>query len=532
MPSFRVALALRVICLFALGVSSYLAWTAFTASEVAGCSAGALFDCSHVLSSRWSKILGIPVSVPAIGMYASLLAMLLFVRRDAPAAFHRMLWTTFTFGSLSAGAAALWFIGLQKFALAHYCPWCLSVHACGLLLSVYVLARSGLSLPRKSLVSAAAVSCAALMAVIQYRTPVPDNFTVERFPEVAASDSGNDATGDDLEFSAPDGLDDSSEEFSAPGDDVFDSPLDVGATQAVKATDGNTTSEAVKADGKVSATATLLQVIAPRLVFSNQMLFVPAQEAAATASGSETDTADEPATAVSESTKPGADADAKTQDAGTSDDKPAEAGETAGTDSNAPPEPRTVTVKGTRKITLNVEQWPMLGSCEARYVFVEMFDYTCPHCRNTHFAIKGAQKHFGDDLAIVVLPVPLESSCNRVAAGGGHAGACELARIAVAVWRVDAERFREFHDWVFESRATPSTARARAESLVGKEKFAEVYATKLPADYIKRHVDLYEKVGKGSVPKLMFPRATVSGEVNNASTLVRMIETELASTAP
>jgi uncharacterized membrane protein/protein-disulfide isomerase len=531
MPSFRVALALRVICLFALGVSSYLAWTAFTASEVAGCSAGALFDCSHVLSSRWSKILGIPVSVPAIGLYASLLALLMFVRRDAPAAFHRTLWTTFSFGALSAGAAALWFIGLQKFALAHYCPWCLSVHACGLLLSFYVLARSGLSLPRKSLVSAVAVSCAALMAVIQYRTPVPDNFTIERFPEVAVSDSGNDAPGDDLEFSAPDGLDDSSEEFSAPGDDVFDSPLDVGATQAVKATDGTTTSEAVKADGTVTATATLLQVIAPRLMFSNQMLFVPAQETAATASGTETAAADETAS-TSESADPGDATDAKAQDTSIAIDEPGTAGAPTDAKANAPPEPRKVTVKGTRKITLNVEQWPMLGSCEARYLFVEMFDYTCPHCRNTHFAIKGAQKHFGNDLAIVVLPVPLESSCNRVAAGGGHAGACELARIAVAVWRVDAERFREFHDWVFESRATPSTARAKAESLVGKEKFSEVYATKLPADYIKRHVDLYEKVGKGSVPKLMFPRATVSGEVNNASTLVRMIETELASAAP
>ncbi len=169
------------------------------------------------------------------------------------------------------------------------------------------------------------------------------------------------------------------------------------------------------------------------------------------------------------------------------------------------------------------------GDPEARYVFVEMFDYTCPHCRNTHHAVKGALDQYGKDLAIVALPVPLESACNRAASGGGHPGACELAKIAVSVWRVDPAKFREFHDWVFESHATPATARKRAEELVGAPEFRKEFSSTIPGDYIKRHVDLYVKVGSGSVPKLMFPKSTINGEVNSKATLVSTIERELVT---
>ena len=190
------------------------------------------------------------------------------------------------------------------------------------------------------------------------------------------------------------------------------------------------------------------------------------------------------------------------------------------------PKQRTVTVAG-NTVTLNVKQWPLLGKPNAQYIFVEMFDYTCPHCRNTHHAIKGAFEQYGENLAIVALAVPLDPSCNNAATGSGHAGACELAKISVTVWRVSPENFREFHDWMFESTRTVSSARAQAEKLVGAERFQKEYASKVPADYVKRHVDLYKKVGQGSVPKLLFPKSTINGEINSKSTLCSTIEREL-----
>ncbi len=49
---------------------------------------------------------------------------------------------------------------------------------------------------------------------------------------------------------------------------------------------------------------------------------------------------------------------------------------------------------------------------DAPYIFVELFDYTCPHCRATQRAIKGAREALKDDLAVIVLPVPLSRQCN------------------------------------------------------------------------------------------------------------------------
>ena len=103
--------------------------------NVFGCSGGELIDCGHVLTSHWSKIMGIPVSVPAAGLYASLIALLAFAHRSGPESLRQLVWGGMTLGSVMAGLAVLWFIGLQVFVLKHYCPYCLVVHTCGIVSS-------------------------------------------------------------------------------------------------------------------------------------------------------------------------------------------------------------------------------------------------------------------------------------------------------------------------------------------------------------------------------------------------------------
>ena len=75
----------------------------------------------------------------------------------------------------------------------------------------------------------------------------------------------------------------------------------------------------------------------------------------------------------------------------------------------------------------------------------------------------------------------------------------------------------------------PATARRKAEALVGAAEFRKEFASTIPSDYIKRHVDLYVKIGSGSVPKLLFPQSTMTGEVNSKSTLCSTIERELVT---
>lgn len=527
-PSWRMLWILRGLCVAGLGISVYLAWTALSMTPVYGCGGGEVIDCGHVLKSRWSKVFGIPVSVPAGGLYASMLVLLGFAGLNAPRAMKQMVWNALTAGAFMAGLAALWFISLQIFALSKICPYCVAVHTCGLTMAALML-RNRISEPHhKKLAASFSAAAVAGLITVQSMTPEPEVFEVIRYDEmvspesatttIAAGDSGSDV------FEAP------GEVFAAPGE-MFEAPVvDEAPADSSASTSTKTPDEAVKAETPQPVASTLLLVVPPRLLHLTQIVF-STQDAGASeaekASGSAAPAAGDQA---AEGEKPGA--GASTDENGTeSTEKKDENAEAEKTETPpAPPARKLITVAGNR-ITLDVKQWPLLGNTDAQYVFVEMFDYTCPHCRNTHYAIKGAFENYGDELAILALPVPLERACNDAASGGGHAGACELAKISIAVWRVSPEKFHEFHDWMFETTRSAASARAHAEKLVGAEKFRREYASKIPSEYVKRHVDLYKKVGQGSVPKLLFPRSTINGEINSKSTMVSTIERELRDVA-
>lgn len=553
--------ALRCLCLTGLGISAYLAWTAINMSPVFGCGGGEIIDCGHVLNSKWSKVMGIPVSVPACGLYASLLAMLTFVRRPGSKALTQLLWNALTAGACMAGLAALWFIGLQIFALKHLCPYCLAVHCCGLILAFLLLRNRFTTMQQKRVVASLSVLGVAVMITVQVMTPEPENFEVIRYDRLATVDenSAMSVEGDEEIFAAPSEVFEApSEVFEAPGE-VFEAPSDVAEVPAEEKNESaklpaeNTQKDSAKAQSSEPVvSSTLLLIVPPRLQMLANLPGFLVQDAAPAENPSPADgptgeeqTAEEKTSDAAEAATPAAtgttadeSAEKKEEPSQPADTKPVdtESGdklvETAKADEAPPAAParKVVTVAGNR-VTLDVKQWPLLGSQDARYIFVEMFDYTCPHCRNTHFAVKGAFEQYGSDLAIIALPVPLERACNDAAGGGGKPGACELARIAITVWRVNPSKFRDFHDWMFESTRSTASARAHAEKLVGVENFRKEYGSKIPGEYVKRHVDLYKKVGAGAVPKLLFPNSTINGEVNSKETLVRTIERELKDVA-
>lgn len=502
--STRMAWVLRGLCLTGLSVSAYLAWTALNMVPVFGCGGGAVFDCGHVLNSKWSKVMGVPVSVPAVALYATLIAMLAFVRRDAPAALVRLLWNGLTVGAFLAGLAALWFIGLQVFVLKHICPYCAVAHTCGILLAVILLRnRFSAGVQKRLAASFSALGVGALVT-IQVMTPAPQTFEIIRYDDVATDPNTEQTAVSVTEvFAAPGEVFEAPGEiFAAPGE-VFEAPGTDGGPDAASVQVPDSPEDPSKAKASEPLTATLLLILPPKMLFLSDYLF---QESA---------TADSDKTSA-----PAASETSKNADSGVDSESKSESVKAAA------PERKLISVAGNR-VTLDVRQWPLLGRPDAKYIFVEMFDYTCPHCRSTHGAIKGALDQYGDDLAIVALPVPLERSCNDTASGGGHVGACELGKIAVTVWRVSPSKFREFHDWMFESVRAQNSARAHAEKLVGAAEFRKEFESKIPSDYIKRHVDLYKKVGQGSVPKLLFPKSTINGEITSKTTMCNTIEREL-----
>lgn len=103
-----------------------------------------------------------------------------------------------------------------------------------------------------------------------------------------------------------------------------------------------------------------------------------------------------------------------------------------------------------------------------------------------------------------------------------------MAKLAVAVWRVDPTRFASLHNWMFQGSVVPSYADAKmkAATLVDDKKLDAEIASGIPDRYIAKHVEIYQKVGAGAIPKLMFPRTSIIGEYSSVEGMVDVIRHE------
>ncbi len=141
-------------------------------------------------------------------------------------------------------------------------------------------------------------------------------------------------------------------------------------------------------------------------------------------------------------------------------------------ESDSPAARRLITFSGLDK-PVDVYGVPVLGNPDAEHVLVEMLDYTCAHCRHLHNHVHAALERYGDQVAFVVYHAPLSKRCNPqiVRDQPVHMYACDYARLALGVWKLDRTKFAEFHDWLMEPKKAPSVfkARQRAMQLVGEK---------------------------------------------------------------
>lgn len=182
------------------------------------------------------------------------------------------------------------------------------------------------------------------------------------------------------------------------------------------------------------------------------------------------------------------------------------------------------------------DQLPLLGPSTAPHFVVSLVDYTCEHCRHMHPLLKAAAAHFGGQVAILVLPMPLDADCNPMIRETQplNFGACDYARLALAVWRAKPPAFPEFDDWLFNPDGVPSLedARAKAEALVGGGALDRALADPWVKRQIALDVNLYiansQAMGDSHLPQLIFGDAGSSGEMDDAGELEQLI----ASHAP
>jgi uncharacterized membrane protein/protein-disulfide isomerase len=129
--------AIRFFTVAAMGLSAYLAWVSLSGGTAVGC--GPDSGCDKVLQSRWAYWFRAPVSLFALAVYSLILGASFRPGTTTPPVVHRKAWAWLVSCAMAIVGAAIWFVGLQVFAVKAICPFCMAAHACGFIAAVLVL---------------------------------------------------------------------------------------------------------------------------------------------------------------------------------------------------------------------------------------------------------------------------------------------------------------------------------------------------------------------------------------------------------
>lgn len=183
-------------------------------------------------------------------------------------------------------------------------------------------------------------------------------------------------------------------------------------------------------------------------------------------------------------------------------------------------------------VSLSPHELPMLGSADAPHILVEFFDYCCPHCRETHGMLSNVLERSGDQLGIIALPAPLNRKCNPYWESDepGFEHSCELAQLALAVWKTDRKSFTDFDRWLFESQSPrdPQEAKRYAETLVPAVALETALRDKWIDERIATNVKAIHDSNASRMPVIMSPEIdTIVGRPENELSLFELLAREL-----
>ncbi len=494
-PGVASCWTIRVAALVALIASTALAKSSIQGGDLFGCNALPQFDCEHILKSPWAKWLGIPVSLPGVAVYAAILLGSFLIRPRVSFRVRHIAWVAISGLSLLAAGSAVWFLGLMAVELEKICLYCLVAHSCGLTIATLVLWHI-VKRPREG----ARRSGRAWMNVLRSSTDRPKD------KDAAAEETG---------------LGDPSIERLAASHTVM---VGLVALTGVSALIG----------GQLLFPTKQYEVesIAEFLPEDPSAEDLPAWTNPAPVVENPPSVPDIPSVpdvpsspdnnAPFASEQPMVPEDPVTVDPGTPTIPP----EVPATVEVWPPlSPITV---GGGTLHFNPAEHPLVGSPKATHVLLKMFDYTCRHCRQMHEHLEAARDRYGDQIAIVVTPIPMNTNCNKYVeqTHSDHRRACEYAELALAVWMSDQSKFEEFHNWLFSMPRPPlvTDATARAVELIGQEALDRARTSPELARRREFYVEFFHTVGGGGLPKLFTDRHVIKGEPRQTQEFFDVLE--------
>jgi len=473
-PTFptTVRWILRVLAWLAFGTASYLAWHALTETSVAGCTMGAHVNCDAVLSSSWSKFLSVPVAFLGLACYATLAALSVLLGLQNATA-NRWISTAFITLSMIAAGASIWFIGVQLVAIGSVCLYCLITDISGIALGIIatvfgvraVLAQRGIPQPR-----------ALQPGLMALRAGLPPS-TRTSTPIAAQPASSKPwllpAVGIAVPVIA----------FLIGGQILFPYQtfgLAKGGLNDSIAMDGS------KGNGKTDDASTptnhVMMRIPPSTDDDKSSSTGPAKDNSETASNSKENVAD----ASKDAGKSASDKSASAAQANTSPAEPAK---------------RRLLKVLDGKLTLDVYQHPVIGSPDAPHIAIEMASYDCNHCRKTAPRMQHALDRYGDQVALLVMLIPMESECNKLLTdpSASKPGACQTVKLALGISRLNQAGFAPFHEFVMSTKDKPPEIGkiiSKAYTLTDRTQLRELTQKDEVAKQIEKYVDLYGRLQK------------------------------------
>jgi len=518
-PGVIVRWAVRLLALVALGSAAYLAGVSLMVGDSAlGCGGLPQFDCEHVLTSVWSRWLGMPVSVPAVGVYCAIVVAAFLLGPKASPGVSRGAWLVLMVTVTMAAGSALWFISLILFVVQKGCLYCFIVHGCGLTIAVLALPRvpvrrkradragwrnamqAALRVPSGATPAAAsdpgtitpptALGAAGLATVgvtllIGGQILFPAKmYRIEEYDDLAQGGPGPQTIDPGTGLEGPDLVEPEGVPIQRPGTGE-NAPGSIGVPQVSRP------QFAPVGPDPVEPTPPKPNPVGP--------IVLPGL----------------PDPQVVSPTEP----------PGGTVVLPAEI--------DLPP-PRNHRRNGRSlsilkgKVTLHTGEHPVLGDPVAPYIVVDLFDYTCKHCRKLSHQLEEARKRYGGQFAVLALPTPMSQKCNTFVRSthSDHREACRYAKLALAVWEADPSRFAEYHHWVFRPDERPSfpDAKEYAAGLVGREALESEFNGPAVWQRIRNYTRLHQQSGGGSIPKLLYGKSVFTGETASVRQFFEVLE--------
>jgi uncharacterized membrane protein len=534
-----------------------------------GCGFSQTLDCQHVINSRWATWFGLPVSLGGVAVYGMILAASLLVGRRVSDRWKRLGWAALLLLTTAAAGSAVWFIYVQWFVMGSHCLWCMVVHTCGLLLVAGVIVfgpvRIGraatddsIALLRQSLASERDAIEPALGRRALVTTPTTAWLLAGGFLATIALIVGQQFTSQGMvvEMAETPGNDQPTVQLGKDNTALDESSI---ARPAVSTMDGAMDSQLPSGIENAADSPGAADLDEPNIAQPPASEPVPAdpspvnpppiESPPADASGEHS--ASPPAGAVEELLGDPIPPAIEPVDA--SIDEPAAASSDTSSGDEAPPpseSPGAVDVppaaapleplRWDRKLAvyngsdeLDLDEHIVTGKIGAPFVIVTLFDYTCSHCRGMHSVMEMLRGRYGDQLAFVHIPAPLNTSCNPhiTSTHKAHRDACYLARLALAVWRVKPSAFAAYHDWLFEWPRTREQARAQAVQVIGGEALNDALVDIWVGRHLRRCVQLHHASGGTGLPVTLVGGRTAKGHESSPratfETLSRLLESEL-----